>query len=204
MGPCVRLKLVRKQNVVHLLIFSPRKLYRLVLHVPGRRNRILWSTPLYDSKPYLHLRYILSLRGFSGGPDGKVKVKVAQQCPTFCHRMDYTVHRILQARIVEWVTIPFPRASSQPRDQTQVSCIAGRFFTSWAPREAQEYWSGQPIPSPANLPDPGIKPRSSALQADSLPTVRSLGWEDALEKGMATHFSILAWEIPWTEGPGAL
>ena len=45
-GACVRLKLVRKQNLVHLLIFSPRKLYRLVLHVPGRRNRILWSTPL--------------------------------------------------------------------------------------------------------------------------------------------------------------
>ena len=66
------------EKLVHLLIFSPRKLYRLVLHVPGRKNRILWSTPLYDSKPYLHLRYILSLGGFSGGSDGKVKVKVAQ------------------------------------------------------------------------------------------------------------------------------
>ena len=54
---------------------------------------------------------------------------------------------------VEWVAFPFSRRSSQPRDWTQVSSIAGRFFTSWATREAQEYWSGYPIPSPADLPD---------------------------------------------------
>jgi len=44
--------------------------------------------------------------------------------------MDYTVHGILQARILEWVAFPFFGASSQPRDQTQVSRIAGRFFTA--------------------------------------------------------------------------
>ncbi|CAI9173720.1 unnamed protein product [Rangifer tarandus platyrhynchus] len=60
----------------------------------------------------------------------EVKVKVAQSCPTLCHPMDYTVHGMLQARILEWVAFPFPRGSSQP----------------------------------------GIKPRSPALQADSLPT----------------------------------
>ena len=38
--------------------------------------------------------------------------------------------RILQARILEWVAFPFSRGSSQPRDQTQVSCIAGRVLTS--------------------------------------------------------------------------
>ena len=53
-----------------------------------------------------------------------------------------TVHGILQARILEWVAFPFSRGSSQPMDRTQVSCIAGRFFTSWATKEAQEYWSG--------------------------------------------------------------
>ena len=53
-----------------------------------------------------------------------------------------TVHGILQARILELVAFPFSRGSSQPRDQTQVSHIAGRFFTSWATREAQDYWSG--------------------------------------------------------------
>ena len=46
--------------------------------------------------------------------------------------MDYTAHGILQARILEWVASPFSRGSSQPRHRTQVSCIAGRFFTSRA------------------------------------------------------------------------
>ena len=72
----------------------------------------------------------------------KVKMKVAWSCPTLCNPMDYTVHGILQARILEWVTFSFSRGSSQPRDRTQVSHIAGRFFTSWATWEAQEYWSG--------------------------------------------------------------
>ena len=44
--------------------------------------------------------------------------------------MDYTVHGILQARILEWVAIPFSRGYSRPRDRTQVSNIAGRFFTA--------------------------------------------------------------------------
>ena len=48
--------------------------------------------------------------------------------------------RILQARILEWVAFPFSRGS---RDRTQVSCVAGRFFTSWATREAQEYCMGR-------------------------------------------------------------
>jgi len=39
--------------------------------------------------------------------------------------MDYTIHGILQARILEWVAFPFFRGSSQPRDGTQASCIAG-------------------------------------------------------------------------------
>ena len=57
-----------------------------------------------------------------------------------CDSTDYTARGILQARILEWVDIPFSRESSQPRDQTQVSHIAGRLFTSWDTREAQEYW----------------------------------------------------------------
>ena len=48
--------------------------------------------------------------------------------------MDYIVHGILQARILEWVAIPFSRGPSQPRDRAQVSCMVGRFFTSWATR----------------------------------------------------------------------
>ena len=100
---------------------------------------------------------------------GSLKVKVAESCPTLCNQINCTVHGILQARILELVAIPFSRVSSQPRDQTQVSCIAGGFFTSWTTKEAQEYWSGQPIPSPGDLPDPGIEPETPALQVDSLP-----------------------------------
>ena len=65
--------------------------------------------------------------------------------------------------------MPSSRESSQPRDQTQVSCIAGGFFTIWATREAQEYWSGEPTPSPGGLPNAGPEPGSPELQADSLP-----------------------------------
>ena len=57
-----------------------------------------------------------------------LSMEVAQSCPTLCNPMDYTVHGIMQARIQEWVAFPFSRGSSQPRDQTQVSHIADRFF----------------------------------------------------------------------------
>ena len=59
---------------------------------------------------------------------------------------------ILQARILEWVAMPSFRGSSQPRDRTRVSCVAGRFFTIWATRD---------------LPNPGIKLWSPTLLADS-------------------------------------
>ena len=70
-----------------------------------------------------------------------VKVKVTQSCLTLCDSMDCylpdsSVHGVLQARTLEWVAIPFFRESSQPRDQTRISCIAGRFFTIWAIRKA--------------------------------------------------------------------
>ena len=66
---------------------------------------------------------------------------VAQLCPALCNPMGCSlpvssVHGILQAEIL-WVAIPFSRGSSKPRDWTQVSCTAGRFFTNWATREAQ-------------------------------------------------------------------
>ena len=65
---------------------------------------------------------------------------VPQLCPAFCNpRADsppgFSVHGILQARILEWVAIPFSRGSSWPKNWSEVSCIAGRFFTIWATRE---------------------------------------------------------------------
>ena len=64
----------------------------------------------------------------------KVKVLVTQSCPTLCDPMDCStpgssVHGIFQAVVLEWVAISFSRGSSHPRDQTWVSCIAGRFYT---------------------------------------------------------------------------
>ena len=56
--------------------------------------------------------------------------------PTGCSPPGSSVHGILHIRILEWVAMPFSRGSSRPRDRTWVSCIAGRFLTSWATREA--------------------------------------------------------------------
>jgi len=66
-------------------------------------------------------------------------VTVAQSCLTLCNPMDCSppgssVHGILQARILEWVAIPFSRGSSQLRDWTWVSHTVGRFFSIWATR----------------------------------------------------------------------
>ena len=64
-----------------------------------------------------------------------MKVKVTQSCPTLCNPINYSllgssVHGILQARILEWVAIPFSRGSSQLRDPIQVSHFTGRFFST--------------------------------------------------------------------------
>ena len=73
-----------------------------------------------------------------------MKVLVTQSSLTLCDPLDCSlsgssVHGILQARILEWVAIPFSRGSSRPRDWTQLSYTAGIFFTVWATREAHSY-----------------------------------------------------------------
>ena len=80
----------------------------------------------------------------------------------------------------------------------------------------QEYWSGLPFPSPGDLLDPGIEPGSPAFQVAQrlkhLPAmqetqemqVQTLGQEDPLDEGMATHSSTFAWRIPWIEDPDRL
>ena len=78
----------------------------------------------------------MKLWGKKDGMNFLLQMKVTKLCPTLGNSMDYTVHGILQARILEWVAVPFSRGSSQHRDRTQVSCIAGRFFTISATREA--------------------------------------------------------------------
>ena len=62
-------------------------------------------------------------------PESAQYVLVVQSCPTLCNPVHgSTVHGILQARILQWAAISFSRGSSRPRDRSQVSCIAGRFF----------------------------------------------------------------------------
>ena len=83
------------------------------------------------------LKYLLSWQ-WSGK---KVKVLVAQLCPNLCNPMDCgpqgsSVCGIFQARVLEWVAVPFSRGSSQSRDQTLVSCVADGLFTAETTREA--------------------------------------------------------------------
>ena len=66
-----------------------------------------------------------------------------ESCPILYDPMNSSgssVHGILQARILEWVAIPFSRVASQPRDRIWISCIADRFFTVWATREDFNPW----------------------------------------------------------------
>ena len=98
--------------------------------------------PTHGSNPgILHCRQILYHLSCQGSPYVfLLHAESLQSCPALCDLMDCSppgssVHGILQARILEWVAISCSRESSWPIDQTQVSCIAGRFFTIWATRE---------------------------------------------------------------------
>ena len=88
-----------------------------------------------------------------------------------CRQILYQLSHKGRPRILEWVAYPFSSGSSQPRNGTSVSCIAGGFSQLVKNEPAmQETW------------------------------VPSLGWEDPLEKGMATHFNLLAWRILMDRG----
>ena len=87
-----------------------------------------------------HRRPVLTQELWEDLPPGSEGLGI-QLCLTLCNTMNCSppassIHGILQARILERVAIPFSRGSSWSRDQTQVSCIAGRFFTIWATRES--------------------------------------------------------------------
>ena len=107
--------------------------------------------PIQGPNPgLLHCRQILHHLSHQGS---QVKGKVAQLRPTLCDHMDYTVHGILQDRKLEWVAFLLSRGSSQPRDQTQVSHIAGGFFTSRTTREAQALdWKGEKLSGSLAVP----------------------------------------------------
>ena len=136
--------------------------------------------------------------------------KSLQSCPTLCDPIDgspsgSTIAGILQARTLEWVAISFSRASSWPRNRTQVSRIAGTFFNSWATREAHstaaaakllqscptlcDPWDGSPPGSPIH----GI------LQARTLKWVAisfSNAWKWKVKVKSLSRVWLLA--TPWT------
>ena len=150
----------------------------------------------------------------------KVKVKVAHSCPTLCNPMDCIVHGILQVRILEWVAFPFSRGSSQPRYRTQVSHIAGRFFTSWVIREAAilmgnfvEYLSQLVIihiHSDSSKIEPLYKTSNCIIIVCCVIIWNMVLLDKTLFKvhksssEFELNSSILAWKIPWTEEPGGL
>ena len=89
---------------------------------------VLWFQVLYLALKWLSHRWHMS--------------SIAQLCltlwdPMDCNLSDSSVHGILQTRMLEWIAISFFRGSSWHRDWSQVSCIAGRYFTIWATDEAQ-------------------------------------------------------------------
>ena len=96
-------------------------------------------------------------------------MKVIQSCPTLCDPIDYTVHGILQGRILEWVAFPFSRGSSRPRDQTQVSQHCRWILYQLSHQGSPRLLEWVACPFQGNLTNPGIEPGSAASQADSLP-----------------------------------
>ena len=102
---------------------------------------LMWVIPdftlLLDSTVVIGMWTLKSTMHFpcSWGFLWEVKVKVAQLCPTLCHPMHSYSPWNSPGQNTEWVAIPFSRGSSQPRNQTQVSCTAGRFFTKGKPSE---------------------------------------------------------------------
>ena len=142
-------------------LFSSHYMSGLLL-IPLRKTEILHSWNILLVRKVINLNYYIQFKGvinsmregrwgeFKPGiflyvmptsPPHNGESEVAQSCPTLCDPVDYSppgssVHGILQARVLEWVAISFSRASSWPRDRTQVSRIAGRRFNLWATREA--------------------------------------------------------------------
>ena len=97
--------------------------------------------PAMCRAPYVSdlCRCLQSAFDFIHSPLKGLKWKSLSRARLFVTPMGYTVHGVLQARILKWVGFPFSRGSSQPKDQTQVFCIADGFFTSWATGKPQMF-----------------------------------------------------------------
>ena len=118
------------------------------------------------------------------------EMKVTQPCPTLCDPVDYTVHGILQTKILEWVAFPFSRGSSQTQGLNPGLPHCRRILYQ------VNHW-GSPHSSVCK------DSASDAVDQGSIPWVLP-GQEGPLEKEMVTQSSILAWRISWTKEPSRL
>ena len=125
-----------------LHIIQPHQMLSLpdLLHADPRDT--VDSAPDHLNKANISIQWVTRIFRFpSAYKNSVLSCFVAQSCLTLCDTTDcsprgFSVHGILQAGILEWVAMPSSRGSSQPRDQTQIFCIAGGFFTIWATRES--------------------------------------------------------------------
>ena len=141
------------------------------------------------------------------------EVKVTRLCPTLCDLKDYTVHGILQASILEWVAIPFSRGSfktrsstlqadflpAEPQGKPKNTGVGSLFFLQGILPTQELNWGllhcRRILYQLSYQGSPQLVKNPPAMREI---WVQSLVWEDPLEKGTATHSSILAWTIPWT------
>ena len=97
-------------------------------------------------------------------------MKVTQSYSTLCDPMDYTVHEILQARILEWLAFPFSRDLANTGIKPRSPELQADSLPSWSPGKPKNTGVYSLFFSTGDLPNPGIKLGSPALQVDSLPT----------------------------------
>ena len=129
-----------------------------------------------------------------------MSAKSLQWCRTLCDPVDcslpgFSVHRILQARILEWVAMPFSRGSSQPRDWTWVYYVS--YIGRWIPLEP----TGKPNMSPIHGFPGCSDSKTFAFNAGDVGWIPGSGSSPG---GEIIHSSILPRRIPWTEEPGGL
>ena len=129
-------------KVFNLSVLQFSSVQKNYLKIPKHRVTIHKALGTVPSMLYVH-SYIRVCYYYQqqSRPQRTVCAQALPSYPTLCDFMDWSpsgsaVHGILQARILEWVAMPFSRGSSWPRKWTRISCIAGRFFTNWATRDA--------------------------------------------------------------------
>ena len=142
----------------------------------------------------------------------KKESEVTQLCLTLCDPMDCSlpgssIHGIFQARVLEWVAISFPRGSSRPRDQTQVSCVVGRCFTIWATREVPRVgsnscplsWWCHPTSHLALLLPPSIFPNIRVFSNESVLRIRWSKYWSFIISPSSEYSRLISFRVDWLE-----